>query len=171
MLGIVRGHDGALRVDSEPGRGTTLTLLLPCAPTDVQVSEERSPLEDVRGSGLVLIVDDEETVRTTTARMFESAGYQTVLAEDGCEGLSIFKERADEIQLVMLDLTMPHMDGVETFREIRQVRPEASVILMSGYNEQEAVRHFTGKGLAGFIQKPFTIKALLGRVREVLAKE
>ena len=68
----------------------------------------------------------------------------------------------------MLDLTMPHMDGVETFREIRQVKPDAAVILMSGYNQQEAVQHFTGKGLAGFIQKPFPIATLLGRVREVL---
>jgi len=168
VLGIVRGHEGALRVYSEPARGSTFKLLLPCAPAGAEETEGKSPLEDVKGSGLVLVVDDEETVRTTTARMLESGGYKALIAEDGCEGLAIFKKHADEIQVVMLDLTMPHMDGVETFREIRQVKPDAAVILMSGYNQQEAVQHFTGKGLAGFIQKPFPIATLLGRVREVL---
>jgi len=118
-----------------------------------------------------LVVDDEETVRATAARMLESAGYTTRLAANGKEGLERFNEEPGTFRLVLLDLTMPHMDGVDTFRELRRVRPEIRVILMSGYNKQEAVDRFTGKGLAGFVQKPFQIQALLGKVKEVLDAE
>lgn len=169
VLGIVRGHNGALKVYSESGKGTTFKLLLPCAKGE---SEDAGavliPLAKTRGEGLVLVVDDEETVRATSARMLESAGYTVKIASDGCEGVEAFRESAHEIKLVLLDLTMPHLDGVEAFRAMRQIREDACVMLMSGYNEQEAVQRFTGKGLAGFVQKPFQIQTLLGKVKEAL---
>jgi signal transduction histidine kinase/CheY-like chemotaxis protein len=169
VLGIVRGHRGALRVYSELGKGATFKLLLPVAEGTAEGSGiGLMPLAKTRGEGVILVVDDEETVRTTSARMLETAGYTVEIATDGCEGLEAFRRSSDKIRLVLLDLTMPQMDGVETFREIRRVRPDACVVLMSGYNELEAVQRFTGKGLAGFIQKPFQIQSLLGKIREVL---
>ncbi len=161
VLGIVRGHQGTLKVSSKEAHGTTFRVLFPCADGAAEVLQG-SPHSGTewRGEGTVLIVDDEETVRTSTARMLEHVGYQTLLAENGLVGVKMFCEHADSIALVLLDLTMPQMDGSETFREITAIKPEARVLLMSGYNEQDAIARFTGEGLTGFIQKPFTLRAL-----------
>lgn len=169
VLGIVRSHHGALKVYSEPGKGTTFKLLLPCS-LNAEAPDAAGPglLVRARGEGMVLVVDDEETVRATSARMLETAGYTVKLAEDGREGLELFEEHLEQVKLVLLDLTMPHMDGVDTFREMRRLKPDAHVLLMSGYNEQEAVQRFTGKGLAGFIQKPFQLQTLLTKVKTVI---
>ena len=98
-------------------------------------------------------------------------GFDVLSARDGAEALDLYREHADEIVCVLLDLTMPLMDGEEAFREIRRVDPEVIVILSSGYNEQDATRRFDGKGLAGFIQKPFTISSLKRKVMQVLQRQ
>ncbi len=169
VLGIVRGHKGGLKVYSEVGKGTTFKLFFPVAAGRAQ--DSASPFADAdrfRGAGTVLIVDDEETVRTVAARMLERLGYQVVLASDGREGMEIFRAEPDRFTFVLLDLTMPHLDGEETFRQMRHVRPGVRVILTSGFNQQEAVTRFTGKGLAGFIQKPFELTKLTQVVRTVV---
>jgi len=168
VLGIVRGHKGALKVFSEPGWGTTFKILLPCAEGVAEELACATPdLVGWKGSGLVLVVDDEETVRVTTARMLEASGFTTKLADNGRSGVEEFLLAPDEFTLVMLDLTMPHMDGDEAFRAIRASRPNARVLLMSGFNEQEATARFTGAGLAGFLQKPFTFPALREKLQEI----
>ena len=167
VLGIVRGHKGAIRVYSEKGRGTTFKLLFPAAA--VPAAEERTPAgaAAVDGGGrLVLVVDDEPTVRAVAAKMFECLGFAVLTAADGAEALEIFAERGEEIWCVLLDLTMPRMDGEETFRELRRLKKDVRVLMASGYNEQEVSQRFVGKGLAGFIQKPFQLKEL----REALAR-
>jgi PAS domain S-box-containing protein len=170
VLGIVRGHEGALKVFSEEGWGTTFKVLLPCSHGLADsVPDLPATRAEWRGQGTVLVVDDEETVRVSTARMLEHAGFRTVLAENGRIGVEKFREGRDDIALVLLDLTMPYMDGAETFHAITQIQPSARVLLMSGYNEQDAIARFTGKGLAGFIQKPFTMPALRERVQDILA--
>ena len=167
VLGIVRGHKGALKVFSESGWGTTFKILLPCAEGLAEaLGEESAGDAGWRGEGRVLIVDDEETVRVTTARMFEACGLATELAADGREGFEMFRAAAGGFALVVLDLTMPHMDGEETFQAITELKPGTRVLLMSGFNEQEAIARFAGKGLAGFLQKPFTFPAL----REMLQR-
>ena len=116
----------------------------------------------------MLVVDDEETVRVITARILEGIGFTVTTAVDGRDALRKF-EAQPAFVLVVLDLTMPHMDGEETFREMRRLRPATKVLLMSGFNEQEALARFAGKGLAGFVQKPFNVTQLTTHVREVLA--
>jgi PAS domain S-box-containing protein len=170
VLGIVRGHKGALKVFSEEGWGTTFKILLPCAEGAAEAFVAESTHSAAwRGSGRVLLVDDDETVRVTTARMFEACGFSTQLAADGVEGVAAFREAGGDFALVVLDLTMPHMDGDEAFQAIREQKPDARVLLMSGFNEQEATARFTGRGLAGFLQKPFTFPTLRDKLQQIFA--
>ncbi len=168
-LGIVRGHRGGIKIYSEPKRGTTAKVLLP------QAREAKAPLKKevpeaarLHGGEMVLVVDDEETVRAVAKMMLESAGFHVLLAADGREALQLVRVHQEELSAVLLDLTMPHMDGVETFGEIHRIRSDLPVILMSGYNEQDATRSFAGKGLADFIQKPFLVSPLIQKLRRLL---
>jgi PAS domain S-box-containing protein len=169
VLGIVRGHKGAIKVYSEVGRGTSFKLLFPAAEPQVREGAGRKTDEGGwKGHGQILVVDDEETVRNLTRRMLERAGFTATCAEDGRQAVETFSKIKDEVALVILDLTMPHLDGEACFRELRLMKPEVKVILSSGYNEQDVVNLFAGKGLAGFIQKPYTSEELIAKVREVL---
>ena len=168
VLGIIRSHRGAMKVYSEIGRGTTFKVLLPAA--DEKQSANPRPARSVpawAGKGSVLVVDDEEAVRITTARMLQSLGLEVVCANNGREAVEVFTKRPD-FSAVLLDLTMPLMDGEETFRVLRQLRPGVRVVLMSGFNEQEAMTRFTGKGLAGFVQKPFNVAILREKFGPIL---
>jgi len=168
VLGIVRGHSGAIRVYSEKDRGTTIKILFPAS--RIPAVEEEAPVvteAGIEGSGrLILMVDDEPTVRTVGAKMLERLGFRVITAGDGAEALELFAGRCDDIWCVLMDLTMPRMDGEEAFREMRRIKRDVRVILSSGYNEQEVSQKFVGKGLAGFIQKPFQLKDL----REALSR-
>jgi two-component system cell cycle sensor histidine kinase/response regulator CckA len=119
------------------------------------------------GSGTVLVIDDEEIVRRTAQATLERYGYKVLVASDGREALESLSENPD-IGLVLLDLTMPLMSGVEALREMRRLRPDLPVILSSGYNEVEAMRRFEGQGLAGFVQKPYTAERLVKKVKAAL---
>jgi CheY-like chemotaxis protein len=152
-------------VYSEEGKGTTFKLLLPAVASSVPDEAAAQPQPMSRGTGNLLIVDDEEAVRGVVARMCSNMGFEVFTATDGVHALDVYKEKANRIDAVLLDLTMPHMDGEETFREVRRMNPDAFVLLMSGFNEQEAMGRFVGKGLAGFIQKPFTPEQLREKLR------
>ena len=104
-------------------------------------------------------------------QILERMGFSVLTAPDGREALKVFREHADEIVCVLLDLTMPHMDGEEAFREMRYLHPDVTVILCSGYNEQDATQRFAGKGLAGFIQKPYNMAVLREKLVEVLVAD
>ncbi|MFZ5585948.1 MAG: PAS domain-containing hybrid sensor histidine kinase/response regulator [Thermodesulfobacteriota bacterium] len=172
VLGIVRGHKGAVKVYSEPGRGTSIKVLLPVSSKQALPQDEAqtgAELETAAPGGLVLVVDDEESVRSVTKMMLERGGYQVITAADGREGVDVFRQRQHEIRLVMLDMTMPHLNGEEAFTEIRRINDRVPVMLASGYNEQDATTRFAGKGLAGFIQKPFRLQRLLEKVALALA--
>src|SRR6185436_11044310 len=124
---------------------------------------------DLAGRGAILVVDDEEVVRQTARNTLARYGYDPVLASDGGEAVERFRREPARFSLVLLDLTMPVMSGEQALREMQLIRPGVRVLLTSGYNEVEAVQRFAGKGLAGFIQKPYTSLALASKVKEVLA--
>lgn len=157
VQGIIRGHRGALFVTSEVGQGSRFRFLMPLASEqDTQRSvAEPHVMEDWRGEGTVLIVDDEDSVRTVSARMTEQLGFDVLLAENGRDAIEKISQFEREIALVLLDMTMPQLNGEETHAELRKRGLQAPVILMSGYNLREAGRQFEGKGWAGFLQKPF----------------
>jgi two-component system, cell cycle sensor histidine kinase and response regulator CckA len=170
VLGIVRGHRGAIKVYSELGKGTTFKVLFPVSHR-AEVREEGSAVRGIyEGKGTVLLVDDDESVRAVGRKMLERIGFTVVTASDGAEAIARFRERADDIICAIVDLTMPHVDGAETFRELRRMRPGVRVILSSGYNEQDVTQRFVGKGLAGFIQKPYQLSTLVAVLQEVLEK-
>jgi len=170
VLGIVRGHRGAMKVYSELGRGTTFKLLFPGAEGAAD-AEIAGPLATAwRVQGKVLVVDDEETVRSIAAVMLRKMGLEVALASDGREAVTIFSATPDAYRLVLMDLTMPHLDGREAYAELRRVRDNVRVVMMSGFNEQEVTAQFSGKGLAGFLQKPFLFETLGDTVRKALAE-
>jgi PAS domain S-box-containing protein len=166
VLGIVRGHRGAIKVYSEPNRGTTFKILLPASGRPAEIFNGNSHTNEWQGNGTVLLVDDEETVRGIGTEMLKELGFATVTANDGREAVELFKATPD-IAFVILDLTMPHMDGEQCFRELRQLKPGVKVIMSSGYNEQEVTQKFVGKGLAGFIQKPYRLSTLQEVIRKI----
>jgi PAS domain S-box-containing protein len=168
VLGIVRAHKGALKVYSQPGRGTTFKVLFPASANRID-SPAAPAATDLTGEGTVLIVDDEEVVRQTARHTLHRYGYQTLTAVDGAQAIEIYSAGPDGIVAVLLDLTMPVMSGEETLRHLQRLNPAVKVLLTSGYNEVEAVHRFAGKGLAGFIQKPYTSAELAKKVKEVLA--
>lgn len=172
VLGIVRAHRGAIKVYSEVDRGTTFKLALPALGNDGATGSASAvkPGEQWQGSGTVLLVDDEETVRALGKRMLERIGFEVLTAIDGREALEVFRTHRGEIVLVLLDLTMPRMNGEEAFRELRRIDPAARVVMSSGYSENDISARLAGKGLVGFIQKPYTVDVLRGRLAAVLGR-
>jgi two-component system cell cycle sensor histidine kinase/response regulator CckA len=169
-LGIVRAHHGALFVESALRKGSTFRLLLP-ASTRV-VEETPAPVAEpnpLRGYGQVLLVDDEEDVRTVTRYMLEFCGFEVVEACNGREALKVCTERAAPFRLVLMDLTMPDMNGVEAFEELHRLYPRLPVLLMSGYSEQEVAVHFGDASGSDFLQKPFLPSQLEEKLRRLLA--
>ena len=124
---------------------------------------------DWRGEGTILVVDDEQQVRTITELMLAQFGFKVLTAEDGAAGLKVFSENADRIDLVVMDLTMPKLSGEQAFLEMRKQRPDARIVLTSGYNESEAVGRLSASGVTAFLQKPFELEQLLTTVRRALA--
>ncbi|MGE5595779.1 MAG: response regulator [Hyphomicrobiales bacterium] len=134
------------------------------------MEDSREPAREWRGTGTVLVVDDEETVRLVTARALEHMGFDVMTAGDGQAGVNLFAKHAEQVRCVLLDMTMPQMNGEQAFEAIHALKPGARVVLMSGYNEQEAAEQFAGRDLAGFIQKPFDLATLRDGVRRALGE-
>jgi nitrogen-specific signal transduction histidine kinase/CheY-like chemotaxis protein len=159
-IGIVRAHRGALKVTSQPGLGSTFRLLFPGTDKKAEVRVAEPSGRVWRGRGTVLVVDDESGVRDLARAILESAGFAVLTACDGGDAIRVFQRHAGEVVAIVLDLTMPAMTGEETATELQRIRPGVPIILSSGYSEQEVAGRFAGKGLAGFLQKPYEPAAL-----------
>ncbi len=168
--GIVKQHGGTIHVFSAPGKGTTFQILLPAGRLARRVPARGRPVRPIPKLGTVLLVDDEANVRNVVQKSLEDFGFQVVVAENGNQGMQLFEEGPEKYRLVLLDLTMPEMDGETTFEEIRKIRPEIPVVLLSGYDEAEVLRRMGGKPVQGFVQKPFTSDWLVESVLEALSK-
>jgi PAS domain S-box-containing protein len=169
LLGIVRSHKGGVSVESEPGRGTTFRVLFPVSAKAKAPAQSGAAPLPWHGTGTILLVDDEDLVRQVSAQMLERCGYTVLSAADGREALEVFRARRSEIACVLLDLAMPHMDGHETFLELRRIQPDVRVLLATGFSDQEIAKRFANAGLNGFIAKPYRLETLGAKLREVLA--
>ncbi len=169
LLGIVRSHRGAIRIESQPEVGTTFRILFPAAESAKVVEKSRAFLKSaILRRGKILVVDDEETIRGVAKYMLELAGFEVLLAVDGCEAVEIYQRRRHEIACVLLDLTMPHMDGLTALEKMRNLDKNVRVILSSGYNRQELADELASGGAVTFLAKPYRFKELLAKLEELL---
>ncbi|HEY3132199.1 MAG TPA: PAS domain S-box protein [Acidobacteriota bacterium] len=169
VLGIIRGHSGTIKVDTQRGVGTTFRVLFPSS-QKVKVAAETEPKagEEWRGSGTILVVDDEEDVRSVSKTILDECGFNVLTANDGREALQVFREHSEKIVAVLLDVSMPHMSSEDCLSEMRRLRRDVPVILSSGYAEHDISTRFAGGNLAGFIHKPYQPPALIEKVFQVL---
>jgi len=172
VLGIVRAHKGVILVRSAPGAGTTVRILLPVADrTDPAPSDSAPASAADRPScaGVILFVDDEPDMLELGAMTLEQMGYRVLTAADGLDALELFEEQSKDIGCVLLDLSMPRMDGVQTLAELRRIRPDIPVILASGYAERELQSRLAGLEVSALIEKPYDFDKLASILQQVLA--
>ena len=166
VYGIVKGHRGYIDVQSAVGQGTTFTLYLPAS--ERQVAACKPEPEAVKGSGTVLLVDDEEVIVEVGSDMLKLLNYSVLTARSGSEALSVFTAHQDRIDLVILDMIIPDMDGTEIFHRLKQLVPNLKVLLASGYSLKGKAAALLESGCSGFIQKPFNLQALSRKIEAIM---
>jgi two-component system, cell cycle sensor histidine kinase and response regulator CckA len=172
VLGIMRGHNGAIRVESAPGKGSAFRVYFPLGTEASKAGSAGStsaPAAPPRNrSGLILLVDDEPSLRETASKLLARMGFQVTCAADGEQAVHLFRTQASRIAGVILDLTMPQLDGVQALARIREIRADIPVIVSSGYSEQDVMQRFEGLQVNGFISKPYTLEGLRAALDRVL---
>ena len=169
VLGLVRAHHGYVKVASQPREGSVFRVLFPAVQGAARSDRvrRRDSLPDGLVRGTVLLIDDEQAIRTAGRRMLEALGFRVLTAADGAEGVKQYQRHGHEIDCVLLDLTMPGLSGPEVFSELRSIRPDVQVIIASGYGAEEITRRFEGNDPAGLIQKPYGREDLAHALRAI----
>jgi len=166
VFGIIRRHKGAIKISSLPGKGSSITVLFPKGDIPFKQNLTADRIETWNGKGTVLLVDDEDFILESVAEMLETLGFNAITANNGKEALKIYSDGKD-IDLVILDLTMPEMGGEECFNGLLNYDPNIRVIISSGYSEEDIQRKFSGMGIVGFIQKPYNLGALTDTLKKI----
>ena len=169
VYGIIKGHGGYIDVESEKGYGTTFKIYLPASVKKVQEGVKTAGLI-MKGTGTVLLVDDEEEVLNVGDGFLKAMGYQVITAHDGKEATEVYRKHQESIDLVVLDIVMPVMGGSEVFDRLKKINPDIKVLLSSGYSIDGEATKILERGASGFIQKPFNIKQLSQSIHEILKK-
>jgi len=170
VLGILRGHHGALQVESAPGKGSSFRLFLPAGSEPVSRPASTAPTAHARtATGTIMLVDDEPGLRDTAAKLLQRLGYQCICAADGEQAIQLFGSRSHQIDAVILDLAMPRMDGAQTLELLRKIRTNIPVLISSGYAEDDVKSHFDAFPPDGYIQKPYTLDRLHAALDRLLA--
>jgi len=170
VLGIVYGHKGVLLVDSDPGKGTRFQVFFPVTTRNLKDPTPKRSERSEALSGRVLVVDDESALRDLARISLENAGLEVLSAEDGWEALEVFRRSRGAIDVVILDLSMPRLGGIETLAELRRLDEDARVILVSGFSPEEAMGHVGEDRPTDFLQKPYAAGELLSKIRELLSR-
>ena len=167
VYGIIKNHHGCITVQSEPGEGTAFIIHLPA--TEKRIAEKPPAVKSIRGSETIFIVEDEEDLREMAKMQLEILGYKVLIAEDGEEAVNIYKEEFEKIDLVILDMIMPKMNGPEVFQEFKIINPKVKTVITSGYSQDGKAAQILENGGIGFIQKPFKLENLTKIIHEALA--
>jgi len=171
VLGIVRNHRAALRLESQPGEGSTFRVLLPLPKEALGTAARDGRIRAGIGAGrTVLVVEDQENLRTLAGQTFEADGFRVLTVADGWDALDVFAKAAETIDVVVLDWMLPNMDAEEAFRALRRIRGDTRIIVSGPFPEEEAARRFAGKKLTGYIRSPFEPDRLASCVRQLLAE-
>ena len=165
--GIIKNHGGFIEADSAPGEGATFRIYLPASGKAV-LEEEESVTELFKGDETVLLIDDEQVIIEVGQEILKALGYNVLVATSGYEALKIFRRKKDAIGLVILDMVMPGLSGGETFDQLKTIKPDVRVLLCSGYSLSGQATEILDRGCSGFIQKPFKLKELSIKLREIL---
>jgi PAS domain S-box-containing protein len=167
VYGVVKNHGGHVSVHSKPGEGTTFKVHLPISGKPEVKSSARSEIPR-NGDELILVVDDEEAIRSLAKDTLECYGYRVLTTENGAEAIEVYREHKDEIGLVILDMVMPKMGGREAFIKLKELDPHVKAILSTGYSQDGKAQEILDSGVMGFIQKPYQLNELLSKVRSLL---
>jgi len=168
--GIIKNHEGIINVYSEKDKGATFNIYLPATDAEgiTQRAESERRSEILRGTETVLLVDDEEMIIDVGQDLLETLGYTVLLAKSGREGIETYKKNKDKIDMVLLDMIMPEMGGSETYERLKEINSDIKVLLSSGYSINGPAKEILSRGCNGFIQKPFSMKDLSQKLREIL---
>jgi two-component system cell cycle sensor histidine kinase/response regulator CckA len=164
---IVKNHGGVITVDSQLGEGSEFTIYLPASGNPIEPAQAKEP-KIFRGRGTILLVDDETMILDVGRQMLRQLGYAALTASSGQEAVAVYREKRDEIRLVILDIIMPDMSGLETFKRLAELNPDIDVLLASGYSVDGEARRMLEMGGRAFIQKPFSLSELSSLIHDIL---